>query len=187
MENAILFVGLGNPGQNYEHTRHNVGFDAIDIFAKQNEMEFQETKFKGLVAKKLINGKQVILLKPLTFMNLSGDSVRLVYDFYKIDIDNVIVIHDDMDTPVGSLRMREKGSSGGHNGIKSIIAQLGTENFKRIKIGIGKAPYDTIDFVLGKPSILEKPLIDQALNKAANVMENVISEGFEKACSKYRQ
>ena len=143
-----LVVGLGNPGDKYAKTRHNIGFEVINKLQKDLNIIGEKDKFQGLLSEKNIDGEKVLFLKPQTFMNLSGNSIAAVINFYKIDVKNdMIVIYDDMDLPVGKLRVKEKGSSGGHNGIKSIISHLGDE-FLRIKCGIGKSKDDTIDFVL---------------------------------------
>lgn len=131
-----LIVGLGNIGKEYDETRHNAGFMTIDHFAEKHGFEFNKQKFDALIADGGVNGEKVILAKPTTYMNESGRSVRQIVDFYKLDPEDVLVVHDDMDLPTGRLRLRQKGSAGGHNGIKSIIAHLGTEKFKRLRIGI---------------------------------------------------
>lgn len=172
-----LIVGLGNIGRDYDGTRHNVGFMAIDKFAEKYGADFHEEKqFKGLVAVTRIGGEKVILLKPTTYMNLSGDSLILVKNFYKIDLSDIIVINDDLDQPVGNLRYRAKGSAGGHNGLKSIIQNLGTEEFQRIRIGIDRSKViPVIDWVLGK-------FPDEDLAKLETVFNKVIIglEGFIK-------
>lgn len=147
-----LIVGLGNIGKEYENTRHNVGFMAIDEFAHELNISFSENKsFKGFIAEGRVGTEKVILLKPTTYMNLSGDSIILVKNFYKLDVSDIIVLNDDLDQPVGNLRYRAKGSAGGHNGLKSIIANLGTEEFQRIRIGIDRSKViPVIDWVLGK-------------------------------------
>ena len=132
-----IIAGLGNPTREYEKTRHNVGFDTIDVLADKLNTSVDEKKFKGLYGKGIIAGEKVILLKPQTFMNLSGESVREAADFYKVDPEHIIVIYDDISLDVGQLRIRKKGSAGGHNGIKNIIAHLGTQEFPRIKVGVG--------------------------------------------------
>jgi PTH1 family peptidyl-tRNA hydrolase len=184
-----LIVGLGNVGSTYDGTRHNIGFMSIDRFASKYNASFKEDKsFKGYIAEVRINGEKVLLLKPTTFMNLSGDSVILVKKFYKIDIKDIIVINDDLDMPVGKVRYRAKGSAGGHNGLKSIISNLGTEEFQRIKVGIDRSKViPVVDWVLGKFSnddldILNKNVFDKIIlgleafiagtneNKLANII-----------------
>ena len=135
-----IIAGLGNPTREYEKTRHNVGFDTIDVLADKLNTSVDEKKFKGLYGRGIIAGEKVILLKPQTFMNLSGESVREAADFYKVDPEHIIVIYDDISLDVGQLRIRKKGSAGGHNGIKNIIAHLGTQEFPRIKVGVGDKP-----------------------------------------------
>lgn len=184
MGEMLLFVGLGNPTKEYEGTRHNCGFCVLDMFAKKHNLTFETSKFKGEYAKYKDGDKTIFLLKPHTFMNLSGECVRPFMDYYKIDAEDLIIISDDMDNDVGAVRVRTKGSSGGHNGLKSIFQNLGTEDIKRIKIGIGKPAYDAIDFVLGRPTLLERPLLDDAFVKASNLMDAIIKEGFERASSK---
>ena len=146
----FLIVGLGNPGREYENTRHNIGFAAIDIIAEKYNIDVNRTKFKGEYGEGFINGNKVILLKPYTFMNLSGESVREAIDFYKLTEEEVLIIYDDISLEVGRLRIREKGSAGGHNGIKSIINHIGTDVFTRIKIGVGAPKGDLVNHVLGK-------------------------------------
>lgn len=147
----VIIAGLGNPTKEYEHTRHNVGFDTIDCIADQYGISINEKKHRALVGKGMIEGQKVILLKPQTFMNLSGESIRAAVDFYKVDEkEELIVIYDDISLPPGQLRIRKKGSAGGHNGIKNIIAHLGHDTFMRIKVGVGEKPagYDLADYVL---------------------------------------
>lgn len=171
-----LIVGLGNIGREYEHTRHNVGFDTIDILADMLNVSFKEEKsFKGSIAAVNINGHKAILLKPSTYMNLSGDSVILVMKYYKIAIDDLIVISDDLDMVAGKVRLRFKGSAGGHNGLKSIIANLQNEEFKRIKIGIDKDKLiPVVDWVLGRPKDSDKEAMDKAFNHVADVLKDYI-------------
>jgi PTH1 family peptidyl-tRNA hydrolase len=166
-----LIVGLGNPGKQYENTRHNIGFMALDKYASENNLSFKiESRFEGLITQTTYQGEKVILFKPVTYMNLSGRAIYKVVNYYKIDIDDILIIHDDLDLPTGKMRLREKGSSGGHNGLKSIIENLNTTNFKRVKIGISKNQNDIIDYVLGKFSKTEMELLDQALNSMDDLM-----------------
>ena len=159
----MLIVGLGNPGKEYEKTRHNAGFIAMDFFANKKAVGYSE-KFGGLFNKIRVGDNEVFILKPLTYMNNSGQSVIQVVNFYKILPSDVVVMHDDMDIPVGEVKYRTKGSAGGHNGLKSIIAHLGTQEFKRVKIGVSKPSEMTvIDHVLGKFSKEERKLIDDAV------------------------
>lgn len=172
-----LIVGLGNIGKEYELTRHNVGFMAIDKFAdKYNAMWHEEKKFKGILAEVKVNGERVILLKPTTYMNLSGDSLILVKQFYKIELEDIIVLNDDLDQPVGSLRYRAKGSAGGHNGLKSIISNLGTESFQRIRIGIDRSKViSVVDWVLGKFPSEDLEVLNTKYQKIIEGLEAFIS------------
>ena len=150
-----LIVGLGNPGKEYEHTRHNMGYDVVDLFASSLGFDIDKVGFKGLYTKVKYFNEDIILLKPTTYMNLSGDSIVLLKNYFKIDIEDIIIIYDDMDTKVGNIRLKIKGSSGGHNGIKSIIANLKTEEFKRIRVGIGKPVFNIIDYSFSKPFLID--------------------------------
>ena len=171
-----LVVGLGNPGDKYAKTRHNIGFEVINKLQKDLNIIGEKDKFQGLLSEKNIDGEKVLFLKPQTFMNLSGNSIAAVINFYKIDAKNdMIVIYDDMDLPVGKLRVKEKGSSGGHNGIKSIISHLGDE-FLRIKCGIGKSKDDTIDFVLGQFDKSEQEIVDKMIENASDCALDLIRD-----------
>lgn len=185
-----LIVGLGNPGSQYENTRHNVGFMTIDKFAKDNNVVFRlESKMKGMLATINCGGQKTLLLKPMTYMNLSGESIRLVMNYYKISIDEVLIIADDLDSPTGRVRLRANGSAGGHNGLKSIIANLGTEEFKRIKIGIDRSKViPVIDWVLQKFSVDDMVNINKAIDKA-NLALKDFAEGvsFYKISSTYSE
>ena len=184
-----LIVGLGNPEPKYDNTRHNIGFSAVDELAKVWGLDLKENKrFQGLFAEGMAPGCQKIrLLKPLTYMNRSGQSVRAVTDWYKIDTKSVLVIYDDMDLPVGRLRMRLTGSAGGHNGMKSIIAHLGGKDFPRLRIGIGKSGggKQTVSHVLGKFAPAENKLIEEVLSISIKAVELSLKEGMEKSMSRY--
>ena len=180
-----LIVGLGNPGKKYEHTRHNMGFDTLDLLADLSMIDIDKESFKGLIGRGKIFDQDVLLLKPQTFMNLSGESVRLVVDYFKIDINDVIIIYDDMSLAPGRIRLRPGGSSGGHNGIKNIIEHLHTENIKRVRIGIGEPTYDSIDYVLSKPSKEERELIDEAIKDAVEAIKVALKNNFEIAMSRF--
>ena len=182
-----LIVGLGNPGKEYEHTRHNMGYDVVDLFASSLGFDIDKAGFKGLYTKVKYFNEDIILLKPTTYMNLSGDSIVLLKNYFKIDIEDIIIIYDDMDTKVGNIRLKIKGSSGGHNGIKSIIANLKTEEFKRIRVGIGKPAFNIIDYVLSKPSSEEQELINKALQDAVDALKISIKESFNKAMTIYNK
>lgn len=181
----LLIVGLGNPGKEYENTRHNSGFRVIDELSEQSKIDFDRDGFKGTYGKGKIFDKDVILFKPLTYMNLSGDAVQEIVHYFKIDINDIIVIFDDMDTEPSKIRLREAGSAGGQKGMNSIIQNLGTENIKRIRIGIGKAPYDVVDYVLGKPKNEEKDLWEEGINKGVEALKEAIKFSFNKAMSLY--
>lgn len=171
-----LVVGLGNPGSKYEKTRHNVGFEVINRLQKELGITNEREKFQGLISEKSIDGEKVLFLKPQTFMNLSGNSIIEVVNFYKIDPKkDLIVIYDDMDLPVGKLRVKEKGSSGGHNGIKSIISHMGDE-FLRIKCGIGRGKESTVDFVLGQFDKSEQEQVTLMLENASKCTIDLIND-----------
>ncbi len=184
-----LFVGLGNPGKEYEKTRHNIGFMVMDtLMNKLNVLDDQKEKFNGLVVKTKIKNEDVILLKPLTYMNSSGLSVREVCDYYKIDIEDVFVIHDDMDFGVGSFKLRQGGSGAGHNGIKSIIASLGGENFKRFRVGIGRPPRECkVDYVLSKFSKEELKELEQVALTICDALIDSFDYTFQNLMTKYNK
>jgi peptidyl-tRNA hydrolase len=175
-----LIVGLGNPGREYELTRHNIGFMAIDELAKRWNISLNEQKFKGVFGAGFVNGEKVILLKPLTYMNLSGESIRPLMDYYKIDVEDFVVLYDDLDIPVGKLRLRMKGSAGGHNGVKSTISHLGTQEFQRISMGIDrpKNGMKVVDYVLGRFTSEEIPGVNHSIEKAADTCEEWLNKPF---------
>lgn len=183
-----IIAGLGNPGKQYAQTRHNVGFDTIDILADKYNISVDTKKHKALCGKGMIEGQKVVLAKPQTFMNLSGESVRELVDFYKIDPEEeLIVIYDDISLEPGKIRIRKKGSAGGHNGIKNIIAQLGTQNFQRIKVGVGEKPkgWDLADYVLGHFSKEDRGLVDDALKRAAGAVELMVQGEVDQAMNQF--
>ncbi len=183
-----LVVGLGNPGIEYENTRHNVGFMAIDNYIKNYNIDMKlEKKFKGYVGSFIKGDTKIYFLKPVTYMNLSGESVILLANFYKIKPENIMVIHDDLDLDIGYLRLREDGSSGGHNGIKNIILNLKTEKFNRVRVGIGKNKlYQTNDYVLGKFLPNEQEKIDLAISKIKEIIDcYILEDNYKKIMSKY--
>ena len=183
-----IIVGLGNPEKKYFTTRHNIGFMTIDTIAEKYNIRVEEAKHKALIGKGVIEGQKVILVKPLTYMNLSGESVREVADYYKVDPESeIIVVYDDISLPVGQLRIRPKGSAGGHNGIKNIIAHLGTEKFMRIKVGVGEKPskMDLADYVLGHFTDEELKLEKEAFDKVTDAVNLIMADNVEKAMNLY--
>ena len=185
-----IIVGLGNPTKEYENTRHNIGFDVIDAIAEKYEISILEKKHKALIGKGFIDGKKVILAKPLTYMNLSGESVRELVDYYKIEeTEELIVIFDDISLDIGQLRIRKKGSAGGHNGVKNIIKQLGHDTFMRIKMGVGEKPkgYDLADYVLGHFSDKERKIMDDSVEKAVDAVKMMLFEGADAAMNVYNK
>ena len=181
-----LIVGLGNPGREYEKTRHNAGFMCIDEVARKCNLSFDSKKFKALIAMGFVNGEKVILMKPQTYMNLSGEAVGECVRFFNIPLEDICIISDDLDLPLGKIRLRMKGSSGGQNGLKNIIQHVGSQEFKRIRIGIGHdRKYDTKDYVLGKMSKEEQNLFDDAKTRAANAAFDFISKPFERVMGEY--
>ena len=179
-----LIVGLGNIGKNYENTRHNVGFMFLDKYASMNNLSFKE-KMNALYAETVIFGEKVLFIKPTTFMNLSGTAVRNYVDYFKIPIEDVLVIYDDTSFDVGKIKLKQSGSSAGHNGINDIINKLGTNNIKRVKIGISKNPYDLVDYVLGKFSKEDLNIINELFEKKSGLIEDFVSLTFDNLMSKY--
>lgn len=182
-----IIIGLGNPTKEYDKTRHNAGFSVIDVLADRVGVDVTERKHRAFCAKGILEGQKVILVKPQTFMNLSGESVRSVMDFYKVPPEEIIVIYDDVSLEPGQLRIRTKGSAGGHNGIKSIIAHMGTQEFPRIKVGVGEKPkgMDLADYVLSRFSKGEQELMEDAFKEAADAAAMMISEGVEPAMNHF--
>ena len=186
----FLIVGLGNPGKQYEHTRHNIGFDVMDALAEKYNISISEKKHKALCGKGVINGVKVVLAKPQTYMNLSGESVAELVNYYKMDPEEeMIVIYDDISLAPGNLRIRKKGSAGGHNGIKNIIANLGTDKFQRIKIGVGEKPkeWDLADYVLSPFSREERAAVDEAIGHAAKALELMLNDETDAAMNEYNR
>jgi len=175
-----IIVGLGNPGKPYEHTRHNIGFDVIDALANKWDAPLTTSKFNGMYATVHRPEGKVLLVKPLTYMNLSGECVRPLMDYFDIDVKDLIVIYDDLDLETGKLRLRQKGSAGGHNGIKSLIQHLGTQEFNRIRIGVSRPPagMKVADYVLSKFSKEEDAVMADAINKSVNAIEASLSKPF---------
>lgn len=179
-----VIVGLGNPKKEYDNTRHNIGFDVIDVLAKENRIGMTEKKHKAVLGKGMIAGQKVLLVKPQTFMNLSGEAVREVVDYYKIDEESeLIVISDDISLAPGQLRIRKKGSAGGHNGLKNIILHLGHDRFNRIKMGVGEKPkgYDLADYVLGHFSKEERVIMDESVQDACKAIEMMLQDDIDGA------
>lgn len=183
-----VVVGLGNPGTEYRMTRHNIGFETIDYMAVQNNVKINKIKFKGIYGDFNMQGEKIILLKPQTYMNLSGDCVREVCDFYKVPAENVIVICDDIALDAGKLRIRAKGGAGGHNGLKSIIYNLKSEDFIRIRMGVGEPKtdeWDLADFVLGKFTKKDIPIMETAISRAVGAVTDIIKKDVNYAMNKY--
>lgn len=185
----LIIAGLGNPGREYENTRHNAGFMVLDALADKLGADISERKHKALCGKAVIGGQKVILLKPQTYMNSSGESIRAAADYYKVAPEHILVIYDDISLAPGQLRIRAKGSAGGHNGIKSIIAHLGTQEFPRVKVGIGEKPprMDLADYVLGHFSEGEKRIMADAVKEAADAVCEIVNMGIEQAMNDHNR
>lgn len=182
-----LVVGLGNIGNQYDHTRHNIGFDVVDAIARGHNVRFRKGKFHGEEATLTMDGRRVLLLRPHTLMNLSGDAVTAAARFYKVPPAQILVICDDVNLPVGKLRFRAKGSDGGHNGLWNIINRLGTPEFARLRLGVGAPPpgMPMPDYVLGRYLATERPLIEEAVHHAADAVPTWVTEGIEKAMNRW--
>lgn len=178
-----IVIGLGNPGTEYERTRHNVGFQVLDVLARRHRLTFRPHRFRCLAARWSFAGHDVLLVKPLTYMNLSGEAVGPLVRFYKVPLSDILVVYDDLDLPLGALRMRPKGSSGGHKGVASIIEHLGSDAFPRLRIGIGRPPgkMDAADYVLSPFSPEEEALMEVVREEAADAVEMWIRWGTDKA------
>jgi len=189
-EKMYLIVGLGNPGKQYEATRHNMGFDAIDYLIEKYNIPQAGVKFNAMYGKGVIGGEKVILMKPLSFMNLSGGPVQEMANYFKIDPETeMVVIYDDIDLEPGQIRIRKQGSAGGHNGIKDIIRRLGTEKFLRIKVGVGAKPkgWDLADHVLSRFADSDRRLVDEAIENAGDAVEKILSQGPDAAMNEYNR
>lgn len=183
-----IIVGLGNPDRKYVNTRHNIGFEVIDAIAEKNDIALGEKKHKAVIGKGMVAGQKAVLVKPITYMNLSGESVRSVIDFYKVDEKSeLIVISDDISLDVGQIRIRKRGSAGGHNGLKNIILNLGHDSFIRVRMGVGDKPpkLDLADYVLGRFLPEEREAVTESVRNAALAIETVITEGPDAAMNKY--
>lgn len=181
-----LIVGLGNPGREYENTRHNVGFMVIDNYAKKNNITINKEKFDGAYVKTNINGEDVILLKPLKYMNLSGEVIRSFVDYFKINIDDILVISDDLDMEIGKLKLKAKGSSGGHNGLKNIELHLNTKNYKRLKIGISNNKnIDTKDYVLAHFNNEDYQALLKSIDMTPSIINDFLNLSFDRLMNKY--
>jgi len=182
-----LIVGLGNPEQDYSKTRHNMGFNAINKLAEKYQIQINKNKFDALVGEGIIENNKVILLKPQTYMNLSGKSIIQVVNFYKIPIENICVIYDDIDIDVGEIKIRKKGSAGSHNGMKSVIEELRTEEFMRIRVGIGKPQFkdDMINYVIGSIPEEERKVLEEGTKKAADSVVEILKNGIDIAMNKF--
>ncbi|MBR3824731.1 MAG: aminoacyl-tRNA hydrolase [Lachnospiraceae bacterium] len=185
-----VIVGLGNPGREYQNTRHNIGFDVIEALADVAGISVMERKHKAIIGKGVLDGQRVILVKPQTYMNLSGESVRDVIDYYKLDAtQDLIVVSDDTSLDVGNIRVRKKGSAGGHNGLKDIIAHLGHDTFMRVKMGVGEKPkgYDLADYVLGHFTGDERKVMDEAAKTAVEAIRMMMSGDIDRAMNQFNR
>ncbi|MEC0182754.1 aminoacyl-tRNA hydrolase [Paenibacillus peoriae] len=182
-------VGLGNPGPQYEKTRHNVGFMALDALASRHNIQINQSKCKALIGEGHIGGVKTVLIKPMTYMNLSGESLRAYMDYYKADLEDLIVVYDDLDTEVGKIRLRYQGSAGGHNGIKSIIQHTGTQSFNRIRMGISRPEpgYAIVDYVLGTFPRKEKDLLIGMIEDTCSALEYSLGHPFERTMAEFNK
>ena len=181
-----IIAGLGNPGKKYENTRHNMGFIACDLLAEKYDIKMNKLRFKALTGEGRIAGQKVLLLKPQTYMNLSGESARQALEYYREEPSHLIVIYDDIDLPTGMIRLRKKGSAGTHNGMRNVVYQIQSEDFPRIRIGIGSGRRgDLVDYVIGAVAKDEKELLEDALKRAADAAACIVEKGIEKAMNEY--
>ena len=182
-----MIVGLGNPGKEYENTRHNVGFMVLDNWMNKHNFTFDKNKLNGLYSIIKYNNEDVLVLKPLSFMNLSGTVIRAFMNYYKIDVNDLLVIYDDKDIALGSVKLKKNGSSAGHNGIKNIIENLKTENFKRLKVGLSKNNVDMVSFVLGKFNNDEMCKLNVVLNETNDILDDYFVMAFDNLMNKYNK
>ena len=183
-----LVVGLGNPGSQYEQTRHNVGFQVVDELAERCQVPIQRLKFRALTNLAALGGERALLMRPVTYMNLSGEAVQEAAAFYKVPPERILVISDEVALPPGRIRVRRGGSAGGHNGLKNIIAHLGSDQFPRVRLGVGQKPhpdYDMADWVLGKPQGEERTAVEAAVVRAADAVECLLAKGLEEAMNRF--
>lgn len=187
MDNVFVIAGLGNPGSKYDNTRHNVGFDTIDHLSEKHGIKVSKLRHKALIGDGLIKNERVLLVKPQTFMNLSGESVRALAEWFKVPLEKLIIIYDDVDLPLGKVRIRPNGSSGTHNGMRSVIYQLQSDEFPRIRIGIDKAPegWELADYVLSKFKPEERKIINESISNAANAADAILTSGVNAAMNLY--
>lgn len=184
-----MIVGLGNPGRDFDYTRHNIGFEVLDALSESFSIPMKKNKFQGVFGKGTVEGEEVVLLKPLTYMNLSGESVRPLMQFFKIQVEDLIVVYDDLDLPAGKIRLRTKGSAGGHNGIKSIINHIHTQEFKRLRIGIGRpdGPQPVVDYVLQRFSDEQELEVQEAINKAKKACKTWMKQPFDQVMNQFNR
>ncbi len=182
-----LVVGLGNPGKEYENTRHNCGFYMLDLYLESKNLTNFKSKFQGMYVLANVNGEKVIFLKPQSYMNLSGEVIRKFMDFYKIDAKDIFIIHDDLDLPLGSFKLKASGTSGGHNGLKNIEENIHTKDYKRLKIGISKPEGDKIDYVLGKFSKNEGEILEKLSIIVGNLLDDFFQMNFDDLMNKYNR
>jgi PTH1 family peptidyl-tRNA hydrolase len=182
-----LLVGLGNPGTRYQDTRHNMGFMVIDQLAKSLGVDIDKSDFKGVYSRFKYRGEDVILFKPSTYMNLSGEAIVLIKQFFKVENEDLIIVFDDLDLEPGTIRLRLSGSSGGQKGMQNTIELLGTDQIKRIRVGIGKPTFNSVDYVLGKPSPEEKIKLDDAINRASLALKDTLDNGFLHAMAMFNE
>ncbi|TYQ14609.1 UNVERIFIED_CONTAM: PTH1 family peptidyl-tRNA hydrolase [Acetivibrio alkalicellulosi] len=189
MNQMFVVVGLGNPGKKYDDTRHNVGFYVVELLSMRHKIKVSKLKFKALYGEGVIGENKVLLVKPQTYMNLSGESVRDIIQWYKVPIENIILVYDDIDLPVGRLRLRPKGSAGTHNGMKSVIYQIQSEDFPRVRVGIDKPPegWALADYVLSKFSKEETKKIAETISKASDAVETIIKSGIDQAMNEFNK
>ena len=180
-----VIVGLGNPGKKYSDTRHNIGFRVLEEIARRSSIEKEESRFDAIIGHIRIGGEKVLLVKPLTYMNLSGKTVQPLARWFKLNLSDLIIIYDDMDLPPGALRLRAQGGSGGHKGMASIIERLGTQEFARIRIGIGRPNNEAINWVLGRFSPSEQKLMEEVISQAVAAVECWIKQGIDQAMNEY--